>query len=642
MSFTAKRVFTANICLREWSGNSHVSPCKDLVLTNNATALLPGQVHTYFANSEHNVRYTCTLLLNLTLTDGHQVFRAYRHEVASFEHITSSERTSRIKDIFSTHGLKTATQSYNYTSPSGEVLKAGENVYAILQGPRADATEAMVLIGAWRNADNVINYSGVALVLTLARYFSRWSLWSKDIIFLIPEDSTAGPQAWVDAYHEAHNPEFASPLPLKSGALQGAIALDYPAGPWGHRFDKLHIVYDGINGALPNLDLFNTAVSIASGQMGISCTLQRMWKHDDRYTSRLSAMLRGMLNQGLGHATGPHSPFIPYHVDAITLQTVGDGWHDEMSLGRTVEGLFRSLNNLLEHLHQSFFFYLLMHSNRFVSIGTYLPSAMLVAGSFTIMCIALWVQSGRSDSSPVNPASTTPSSSRSGTAKEKPGMTILKSGDAVAVIPTAQVETKERLLFLPLTLLTALHFASLLPLKALHTLPTSLLAPFLLTFTALTLPAPYLAAFALPKALGRGLTRQEKELTQCFSLMALGLFLSALATLNFSLALIVGVLAFPYSFIRPLAAPTLTSRLLNALQVLTLTALAPPVVIAAAAQGVSSLGIEGAGLGEVLSMAMGGWWVHGVWTSLVVWCVWWPAWFAASFVVGCGLFSSAS
>ena len=105
-------------------------------------------------------------------------------------------------------------------------------------------------------------------------------------------------------------------------------------------------------------------------------------------------MLRGMVSQGLGHAAGLHSSFIPYHIDAITLQTIGDGWQDEMALGRTVESLVRSLNNLLEHLHQSFFFYLLMQANRFVSIGTYLPSAMLIAGNFTIMAIALWLKSG--------------------------------------------------------------------------------------------------------------------------------------------------------------------------------------------------------------------------------------------------------
>lgn len=52
-------------------------------------------------------------------------------------------------------------------------MKSGKNVYAVLQGPRADATEAMVLIAAWRNMDGKINYSGVALTLTLARYFKR-------------------------------------------------------------------------------------------------------------------------------------------------------------------------------------------------------------------------------------------------------------------------------------------------------------------------------------------------------------------------------------------------------------------------------------------------------------------------------------
>lgn len=195
------------------------------------------------------------------------------------------------------------------------------------------------------------------------------------------------------------------PLSLKSGALQGAVAVDLP---FDHRFSTLHVSYDGINGQLPNLDLFNTAVSIASGQMGIGTSLQHMYDHNDSYRKRLETMLKGMANQAMGHATGPHSVFIPYHVDAITLTAVGDGWQDEMAFGRTVEGLFRSLNNLLEHFHQSFFFYLLMQTNRFVSIGTYLPSAMLVAANFTIMAIALWVtsQSAGNESDAMKEAST--------------------------------------------------------------------------------------------------------------------------------------------------------------------------------------------------------------------------------------------
>jgi len=213
-----------------------------------------------------------------------------------------------------------------------------------------------------------------------------------------------------------------------------------------------------VNGQLPNLDLLNTAASVASGQIGIGCTIQRMWKHDDSYQERLTTMLRGMLNQGLGHASGPHSSFIPYHVDAITIQTVGDGWHDEISLGRTVESMFRSLNNLLEHLHQSFFFYLLMHTNRFVSIGTYLPSAMIIAASFTITAIVLWVQSGRIPPAPNDKPSEPNSTKLKGKAEAS------KNEVATTIAPEANSEVVERYLFLPVTYICVAHIFGLIPL----------------------------------------------------------------------------------------------------------------------------------------------------------------------------------
>lgn len=259
----------------------------------------------------------------------------------------------------------------------------------------------------------------------------------------------------MDAYHDAHtSPEVAS-LSIKSGALQGAVVIDYP---FDHRFESIHIVYDGINGQLPNLDLFNTVVSIASGQMGIGVSLQQMWKHADSYRDRLHTMLRGMLRQGLGHASGPHSSFIPYHVDAITLQPFGDGWQDEMAMGRVIESTFRSLNNLLEHLHQSFFFYLLMQANRFVSIGTYLPSAMLVAVNFTIMAMALWVQSGQPQRSldkvdkPV------------GTTSEGHSHTIVELQYKHVLLPAQFLGVEERHMFLPLVIVLGAQFSGVVPL----------------------------------------------------------------------------------------------------------------------------------------------------------------------------------
>lgn len=287
-------------------------------------------------------------------------------------------------------------------------------------------------------------------------------MWSKDIIFLITSDSRAGPQAWVDAYHDLHSPPSVSSLPLKSGAIQGVVVVDYPST---RSFESLHIVYDGINGQLPNLDLINTAVRIASGQMGIRTTLQEMWQHNDQYADRLRTMLRGMVNQGLGHASGPHSSFIPYHIDAITLQAYGEGHHDETTLGRTVESLFRSLNNLLEHFHQSFFFYLLMASRRFVSIGTYLPSAMLIAVNFTFAAIGLWVETGK--------------------AKDEPAPTSIEGKDEKESFIPEESEappTVERPMLLPLAFVIGVHSLGFIPLYLFNNLdekvfPSSSLNP---------------------------------------------------------------------------------------------------------------------------------------------------------------------
>jgi glycosylphosphatidylinositol transamidase len=80
----------------------------------------------------------------------------------------------KLEEFFKASGLKVARQRYEYKS-AGESY-AGENIYAILHAPRGDATEAIVLVGAWRNMEGVLNRSGVALVLTLARYFKRMHL----------------------------------------------------------------------------------------------------------------------------------------------------------------------------------------------------------------------------------------------------------------------------------------------------------------------------------------------------------------------------------------------------------------------------------------------------------------------------------
>ncbi|KAK3690030.1 Gaa1-like protein [Podospora appendiculata] len=564
--------------LQEYSRRTYISE----------NALLPGQVHTYFGGSDQHV------------------FRAYKHEVDALAGKSNAEINTKLAAIAKGLGLKVSRQNFTYTS-AGHVY-TGENLYAILQAPRGDATEAIVLVAAWKNARGELNRNGVPLLLTLARYFKRWSLWSKDIIFLVTPDSIAGPQAWVDAYHDAHDSARVDSLPLKSGALQGAIAIDYAQE---NRFESVHIVYDGINGQLPNLDLINSVNNIAGGQMGMGVALQEMWRHNDQYPDRLRTMLRGMLKQGLGLASGPHSSFIPYHVDAVTLQPFGDGWQDEMAMGRVVEGTFRSLNNLLEHLHQSFFFYLLMQRERFVSIGTYLPSAMLVAANFTIMAIALWIKSGQREEG-------------GDKTEDKDGKA---EGDESTITTTTTTTTTpgaslavEREIFLPLGFVTACQFLAFVPLYLFNHAPESLLTPLFTIFALLNTLLPHLISSLITTYYTP--TKQQYQLIKCFSLLLLGMFLSSLATLNFSLSLLVGLLASPLTFMRPWP----SSPAMRIACTVLLNAIAPTAVL------VASAAYWQVGVGEVLREAAFAWDVYGMYSPVVVWCVWWPAWLAGSVI----------
>ncbi len=350
--------------LDEFSRNTYISE----------NALLPGQVHTYFGGSDY------------------KVLNAFRNEIRLWVATHDQEtRLSGMELIFRAAGLQYARQHYNVEDSRANL--SGTNLYAILAAPRGDATESIVVTASWVDTSTgVINEGGVAMVLALARYMKRWSLWSRDIIFLISDDRQLGAQVWVDAYHETHDPRLIDSLPVKAGAIQAAIAVDFYGSE--NRFNFINLNYEGTNGQLANLDLINTVVHIAKKQMGIDVYTQQIDPNPDRYFDRLRTVIKAMMKQATGLSSGSHSAFIPYKIDSVSLWICGtpDGRHDDSALGRTIESTLRSLNNILEHLHQSFFFYMMITPTRFVSVATYLPSAILVSLCFTVMGSGLYVE----------------------------------------------------------------------------------------------------------------------------------------------------------------------------------------------------------------------------------------------------------
>ncbi|KAK7114135.1 glycosylphosphatidylinositol anchor attachment 1 protein-like isoform X2 [Littorina saxatilis] len=276
----------------------------------------------------------------------------------------------------------------------------GENIFAILRARRGASTEALVMSVPLRSAaaqnQRTSTDGGIALMLALASQFRKNTFWAKDVIFLLSEFEEVGVQAWLDAYHESSSPYvIADDLPARSGAIQAAINLELPS----ENVRYLNLKLEGLNGQLPNLDLFNLAVKL-SRRESVPATLQhRRDPHDQEswegYQHTLRTMLKMMWTQASGAPSGNHGLFHRFHIEALTIE----GVHKKKGVrnvpleqvARVVEGVFRSLNNLLERFHQSFFFYILPSTDRYISIGLYMPPFALMVVAGVLKALALWI-----------------------------------------------------------------------------------------------------------------------------------------------------------------------------------------------------------------------------------------------------------
>ncbi|KAK8454523.1 hypothetical protein SEVIR_5G470700v4 [Setaria viridis] len=201
-----------------------------------------------------------------------------------------------------------------------------------------------------------------------------------------------------------------------------AAALIFKVGEtrrYGDR-DSVMMYAEASNGQMPNLDLLNVVHYLAVHRQGfrvniaafssllssawlrviaeffhtIGTVLRKInpdWKLDitvPDYVEGTANLANSIYNQALGVPTGSHGAFRDYQVDAVSLEfspTFNVRNENAKSLfllrgGRLVEGVVRSVNNLLEKFHQSFFLYFLTAPSKFISVGVYMiPFALLLA-----------------------------------------------------------------------------------------------------------------------------------------------------------------------------------------------------------------------------------------------------------------------
>ncbi|KAJ3574830.1 hypothetical protein NP233_g1495 [Leucocoprinus birnbaumii] len=309
---------------------------------------------------------------------------------------------------------------------------AGTNAYGVLASPRGPRNEAIVISASWLSrtgeGDGTLNLRGVSTVLALARFLKNYSLWAKDLVFVVSDGYLDGMHAWLNVYHGAQLSSRywlagkkstsdrtstdlkAEPLELTSGVIWTALSIDYP----GHSFSHLGLFFEGLNGRLPNQDLMNCVQRISRGTGGVPVTVYDHLEWQDPATSpselsflpsplrhypgvqdfahRAKIIARHIGYQARGRASGVHGLYHKFRIDAITVFAIpATGPHGFHALGRIVESSLRTMNNLLERLHASFFFFIITAPDRFMKIGSYLPSAILISVAMMFRGLQCWV-----------------------------------------------------------------------------------------------------------------------------------------------------------------------------------------------------------------------------------------------------------
>lgn len=144
-----------------------------------------------------------------------------------------------------------------------------------------------------------------------------------------------------------------------------------------------------------------------------------------------------------------------------------------------------------------------------------------------------------------------------------------------------------------------------------------------------------------------GASAQQVQVMQSFSLLLLGAILATWATINFSLALVVGLLASPLSFLRPINVTSseqaekeeqrsaVLSLLFGIFTLIAWLLLSPPVILYGLSWYLQK------DIGWLLMEIAKGWSAQGVWSNLFVWNVWWPAWILGGVVLFSGVVKSS-
>lgn len=112
-----------------------------------------------------------------------------------------------------------------------EVGNTTSSVFARVAPPRSEGTEAILLSANWLSRDGVPNVRGIALLLSLAKFFRGQNQYAFDIFLVIGDDYLSGLEDFMTAYKPRAN-------------IWTGLNIDYPY----HSFKSIGIYYGELAG----------------------------------------------------------------------------------------------------------------------------------------------------------------------------------------------------------------------------------------------------------------------------------------------------------------------------------------------------------------------------------------------------------
>ncbi|MCL7028719.1 hypothetical protein MKW94_030833 [Papaver nudicaule] len=331
----------------------------------------------------------------------------------------------------------------------------GLNTVGIIRAPRGDGKEAIVFVTPYNSTKIELNEAlSLGLGYSVFSLLSRVTWLAKDIVWLAA-DSQYGEYASVAAWlRDYHTPVFDGPeskenptsgagntdVFRRAGTMAAALVIKVVEKHGETEKDTLSIYAEASNGQMPNLDLINTVHYLAVHTQGLRVKVEKVytllnlawlqvmgqilesvskvarslnpqWKFGmpaAEYVDGTATLASSLYYQALGVPTGSHGAFRDYQVDAVTLEISpksflnNEGRRTEFLLrgGRLMESVVRSVNNLLEKFHQSFFLYLMTSPSKFVSVGVYMIAFLLLLVPLPIAAAALYSSSTKDNQVP--------------------------------------------------------------------------------------------------------------------------------------------------------------------------------------------------------------------------------------------------